>query len=461
LSRTYVAIVWAIAWATREAAVDAAVDAYAQLRHMHADTYRVICNLVGVPPAPSVADPAPPADWPAERTGVIVDEERGQYLVVMLGGGVRTVALDAFERVVAPCADDDAFDRHRPREYPYGARVSAYTIKNALQDGFMRAGAVRASVTYAYALLRPDAADAADPAVGPSASSPRQDEAIVHMAGAPRGVLVAEQDLYRTLRGHMQHADWDRPVCDVFCQEYKPRDADATRAVLVEFADKHEFELDDRTSTVGRVRTVRDVVKLYSVLVRLATKCPRTLFVVLPDAEVPASLSVVEALFALRTALLAGDTGIFLRTARKTKLTRKLTCARRYDLCAFQADNIVLAANQTCHELARSLADLVAECPLCLELLTDASRGQIVCPFRCRHAFHHTCIQEATRRHRECPVCREVHTAKGSAIHVYVPSPLAADSRPPVVGPSSSSADPKDKKVVAFANDEQGLSQFF
>ena len=397
---------------------------YPTLRNLHTGCYRILCGLVGVPTATSVAAPVPPAGWPAERTCAILDEEPGgRYLVAMCGEGqVRVVGLGAFARVVAPPCGDDAFDRHRPRPMPYGARASAYTIKNALQDGFMRAGPLRASVSYAYALLR---AEAADPAVGPSASSPRQDEAIVHM---PRGVLVEEQNLYRSLLGHIQRdpARWDRPVHAVFCQEYAPQDPDETRGVLREFADEHGFELEDRTAKLGHVRTVRDVLKLYQVLVQLATMRPGTLFFVVPDVHMPTSLSVVEGLYALRLSMLAGDLDVFLRNAPKTELTR----TRRYDLVAFQSDNIVLAANQSRSELSRSLADLVGECPVCLEPFTDASCGPIVYPFRCRHALHHPCFKQAYKATDACPTCREVRAVK---------SLLLAEAADPAVGPSASS----------------------
>lgn len=134
---------------------------YMCMHAFHTRAYRDVCDLVGVPPAQSIAAPTPPIDWPEERTCVVIDNEylRGaeeMYTVAMLGGGTRAVPVDAFELVVAPPCGDDSFDRHVWREMPRGTNADSYTIKNALQDGFVRAGPVRASVTYAYALLKAD-----------------------------------------------------------------------------------------------------------------------------------------------------------------------------------------------------------------------------------------------------------------------------------------------------------------
>ena len=73
-----------------------------------------------------------------------------------------------------------------------------------------------------------------------------------------------------------------------------------------------------------------------------------------------------------------------------------------YDLCLWQADNIVLLSNNTSDEMRRKLNDLVSECSICLEALVDQTNGSIVYPYRCEHAFHCFCVQECT----ECPLCR-------------------------------------------------------
>ena len=73
-----------------------------------------------------------------------------------------------------------------------------------------------------------------------------------------------------------------------------------------------------------------------------------------------------------------------------------------YDLCLWQADNIVLLSNNTADDMRRKLNDLVYECSICLEALTDQTNGSIVYPYRCEHAFHSYCVKECT----ECPLCR-------------------------------------------------------
>ena len=237
------------------------------------------------------------------------------------------------------------------------------------------------------------------------------------------GILVEApgQDLYQSLSHHFnKDTRWRQSVHTVFCQEYAPRDPDQTRDLLKRFASEHGFEPEDRTTKLNSVHTVCDVLKLYSVLVRMAILRPNVLFFVLPDVQVPASLSVVEGLYALRMALVVGDIDIFLRKAPKTHVTR----TRRYDLCAFQADNIVLSSNQTWGELLRSLEDLVGECPMCLDQLTNVTCGLIVYPFKCHHAFHHDCIKQVMGADGEaaCPTCREVHKAKG-VVGAYVHCP--------------------------------------
>lgn len=222
---------------------------------------------------------------------------------------------------------------------------------------------------------------------------------------------TAEQNLYASLRGHHQtDLRWKQPIAKVFCQEYTPRDSEDTISLVQTFARDHGFDIEDRSKNLGQVQTVADLLKLYSVLVKLAIGRPKTLFVLVPVVEVPTSLSVLEGMYALRMALLAGDFDILFRTS-KTNLTR----TRRYDLCLFQADNIVLASHQTSAELRRTLEDLVSECPLCLEPLTDDSCGQIVIPFKCRHAFHNRCIA-TLKRESGCPTCRQVFLSKGVVV---------------------------------------------
>ena len=135
----------------------------------------------------------------------------------------------------------------------------------------------------------------------------------------------------------------------------------------------------------------------------MAAAKPKTLFFVLPNVNVPHSLTVLEGLFALRASMLAGSFRIFFRDrSGATKKEADLMRSRMYDMCLWQSDNIVLLVNNNADEMRRKLDDLVTECSICLEPLTDIAHGSIVYPYRCQHAFHSFCVQKC----HECPLCR-------------------------------------------------------
>lgn len=217
------------------------------------------------------------------------------------------------------------------------------------------------------------------------------------------GTAITVPDIYALLRESIaREPKWTQSISAVFDQQYTPSDVQHSR-IIAEFAHKNDFQMCDMTPRLSKVQSMSDLVKLYSTCSKLALAQPKTLFYVLPDMDTPHSLSVLEGLFALRLSLLAGSLRIFFRDRKDaTPKERGLMRTKVYDLCLWQSDNIVLLSNNTENEMRRKLSDLVVECSICFESLTDISHGSIVYPYRCEHAFHSLCVQECT----ECPLCR-------------------------------------------------------
>jgi len=216
-------------------------------------------------------------------------------------------------------------------------------------------------------------------------------------------------DIYDALRGGMAgDARWSTPISEIFNQQYAPGDVPCDQ-IIADFARENAFDMCDMTDKLSNVVTMADLVKLYSTCSKLAIAKPKMLFFVLAKLQAPRSMSVLEGLFALRAALIAGNLSVFFRERKNvTKKEKQLMRTRAYDLCLFQSDNIVLLSNNTADEMRRKLNDLVAECSICLEPLTDVKGGSIVYPFRCEHSFHSSCAQEC----HECPLCRNSWAAK-------------------------------------------------
>ena len=212
---------------------------------------------------------------------------------------------------------------------------------------------------------------------------------------------VESKDIYDELRATIAtQPQWSQPLADVFTQEYAPL---PRKEIIADFARENSFEVCDLTDRLSRVVTMTDLLKFYSTCSKLAIARPQTLLYVVPTLDAPHSLSVVEGLFALRASLLAGNFCIFFRDRKgATKKERTLMRTRVYDLCLWQSDNLVLLSNNTDDEVRRKLCDIVRECSICLDPLTDQANGTIVYPYRCGHAFHSDCVQEC----KECPLCR-------------------------------------------------------
>lgn len=228
-------------------------------------------------------------------------------------------------------------------------------------------------------------------------------------------VNIAMTDIYASIKPVMNEKRWRQPIEAYFSHSYNPLDPCAVRDIIQEFASQHDFATHDMTVPLckDKVRTMEDLVKLYSTCAKLAMAKPRTLFFIVPDLEIPNSLSVVEGLFALRTSLLCSSFNVFFQDKRRaTAKEKKLIRGRRFkrfNLVLFQDDNIASLSNHTLPEIRRQLEDLVAECSVCLELLTDINHGAINYPFECMHAFHDKCVASC----KECPKCRTTCKMKG------------------------------------------------
>ena len=134
--------------------------------HYNQKYYQAACDLLELPPVTSVLNPftmgLPRAlEWPQERTCIILDMQYMhssiQCTVMMLDSrAVQQIDTMRIEKVVAPKCDDEAYGFERPSAvctYPRCDRFRWSRVKNALRDGMTRAGPLRASVTYVFALL--------------------------------------------------------------------------------------------------------------------------------------------------------------------------------------------------------------------------------------------------------------------------------------------------------------------
>lgn len=199
----------------------------------------------------------------------------------------------------------------------------------------------------------------------------------------------------------MTQPRWSQHISKVFNQQYVP--GLPCDPIIADFARHNNFEMHDLTQQLTKVITLSDLVKFYSTCSKLAVAKPRTLFFITAKVEISNSLSVLEGIFALRASLLAGSFRIFFRDYKNaTKKERKTMRSKVYDLCLWQSDNILLSSNSSDIEIMRRLEELVSECCICLEQLTDEQHGSVVYPFRCEHAFHSSCVKMCS----ECPVCR-------------------------------------------------------
>jgi hypothetical protein len=223
------------------------------------------------------------------------------------------------------------------------------------------------------------------------------------------GTAIKVTDIYDMFRHCLStQSRWCIPIPEVFHQQFSPNGVQCVD-VVAGFAREHKFETYDMTDRLSKIHTMADLVKFYSTCCKLALSKPNTLFFVAPTLDVPHSLTVVEGLFALRASLIAGSLHIFFRDRKNaTPREKELMRTRVYDLFLWQADNIVLLSNNTTDEMRRKLSDLVTECSICLEPLTDTTHGSITYPYRCEHAFHCMCVEACT----ECPLCRNAWKSK-------------------------------------------------
>ena len=222
-------------------------------------------------------------------------------------------------------------------------------------------------------------------------------------AGMADGEYIDVLDIYAHVRGAIAlRSEWTRPLSEVFTQQYVPSDVPRDE-IVAEFAHQNEFNTCDLTERLSKVITLIDLLKFYSTCSKLAMAQPNKLIFVVSNVDIPHSLSVLEGLFALRLSLLAGSFCIFLRDRKNaTRKQKALMRTQVYDLCLWQADNIVLLSSTDADEMRRKLNGLVDECSICLEPLINQAHGTIVYPYRCEHAFHSSCVHECTA----CPLCR-------------------------------------------------------
>jgi hypothetical protein len=219
-------------------------------------------------------------------------------------------------------------------------------------------------------------------------------------------------DIYALMKPSMTEDRWKQPIEAYFSHAYNPLDSRDVCGAIQEFASQHGFAVYDMTAQLckDKIRTMEDLVKLYSTCAKLAVAKPKTLFFIVPNLEIPNSLSVVEGLFALRMSLMCGSFAVFFRDKRGATIKeKKVMRGRCYNLVLFQDDNITSLSNNTIVEIRRQLDDLVAECPICFELLCDINHGAVNYPFECGHAFHDKCVAEC----KECPNCRTTRRMKG------------------------------------------------
>jgi hypothetical protein len=223
-------------------------------------------------------------------------------------------------------------------------------------------------------------------------------------------IRIETIDIYASLLHHMSDDRWKESIETYFHHSYSPLDPDEICDTIQKFASQHGFALHNMTERLHSIRTMVDLVKLYSTCVKLAMVKPKTLFFIVSNLYFPKSLNVMEGLFALRQHLITGSFNILFNMKRgATDKEKRCMHGRCYDLVLFQGDNIITLSNNTIPEIYRQLECLVAECPICLERLSDVDYGSVHYPFACGHAFHHQCVADC----KECPSCRTAHRMKG------------------------------------------------
>lgn len=217
-------------------------------------------------------------------------------------------------------------------------------------------------------------------------------------------------DIYAMMKPLMTEERWKQRIEAYFSHSYNPLDPRDVSGTIQEFASQYGFAVHDMTARLDNIRTMEDLVKLYSTCAKLAVSKSKTLFCLVPDLEIPNSLSVVQGLFALRASLVCGSFNVFFQDKRgATKKEKEVMRGRCFNLVLFQDDNIMSLSNNTILEIRRQLDDLVVECPICFELLCDINHGAVNYPFECGHAFHDKCVAEC----KECPNCRTSRKMKG------------------------------------------------
>ena len=223
-------------------------------------------------------------------------------------------------------------------------------------------------------------------------------------------VSTKPMDLYAMLKHVMKEERWKQPIETYFSHVYDPLNPRQIGDTIQEFAHEHGFAVHDMTPQVAKVHTMEDVVKLYSTCAKVGVAKPNTLFFMVPNLEVPNSLNVVQGLFAFRTSLVSGSFNVFFQDKRSaTAKEKKCMRGKRFNLVLFQNDNIITLSNNTIPEIRRQLDNLVTECPICFELLSDINYGAVNYPFECGHAFHDKCVAKC----KECPTCRTTAKMKG------------------------------------------------
>ena len=214
----------------------------------------------------------------------------------------------------------------------------------------------------------------------------------------------------------------DLPVDKVFATEYRVDNEQAIVECVEDFARKHKL-LATMPKT-KKIKTVRDLAKLYATLSAAAALDPAKVYYFVPKAsEEDNTYSIVEGLnsvyISFENARMDMDV-LFkdvqaLRKRYNPAYAKSIGSHQTYNLFLIWKDNVAMINNaQDVHDVRRRLAVLTEECAICFEDLTNGDK--VGTPWKCNHFFHLKCVQcdmnvSASSYLQcpmnECPICRD------------------------------------------------------
>jgi hypothetical protein len=226
--------------------------------------------------------------------------------------------------------------------------------------------------------------------------------------------LLEKVKLDASAVNEFDHPLLDTPIESVYNTEYN-EPGPFVIETLTEFAKTNNFTLNNCEKWIGKIKTVRDVIKFHRKICEIAKLKKNDLFYIIPNIEIPNSLSVVEGLFAVQAFVDSkGDPFYLFKQKYGQKqlsaIKKEYLKTRNFQVFIFQNDNYLSATNSDPSRLRQQLKTLVDECPVCFEPFVDA---HVIYPFKCNHGIHHLCYLELTPElQKQCITCASTKKVK-------------------------------------------------